>query len=216
MKLKVCGLSNPIEVDTCVSHHVDYCGFILNYPKSHRYISLEKAKNLTNINKGNTKYVGVLVNPTEEELITFSKLNLDYFQLYGNYDSTRLKKLKEKFKKKIITTIQVKNKDDVNKYKLVESESDIILWDSSGYEESLSWDFNWLKSIPVKTQKMIAGNITIDKLKNLAQLTDIVDVSGALETNKVKDIIKIKKFTNKIKIINDANKKKYSSNRSIR
>ena len=99
MKLKVCGLSNPIEVDTCVSHHVDYCGFILNYPKSHRYISLEKAKKLTNINKGNTKYVGVLVNPTEEELITFSKLNLDYFQLYGNYDSTRLKKLKEKFKK---------------------------------------------------------------------------------------------------------------------
>ena len=68
MKLKVCGLSNPIEVDTCVSRRVDYCGFILNYPKSHRYISLDKAKNLTNINKGNTKYVGVLVNPTEEEL----------------------------------------------------------------------------------------------------------------------------------------------------
>jgi phosphoribosylanthranilate isomerase len=212
MKLKVCGLSNPIEVDTCVSHHVDYCGFILNYPKSHRYISLEKAKNLTNINKGNTKYVGVLVNPNEEELITFSKLNLDYFQLYGNYDSIMLKKLKEKFKKKIITTIQVRNKDDVNKYKLVESESDIILWDSTGYEESLSWDYNWLKSIPVKKKKMIAGNITIDKLENLVELTDIVDVSGALETNKVKDINKIKKFTKKIKIINDADKKKYSFN----
>jgi phosphoribosylanthranilate isomerase len=37
------------------------------------------------------------------------------------------------------------------------------------------------------------------------ELADIVDVSGALETNKVKDINKIKKFTNKIKIINDAN-----------
>ena len=205
MKLKVCGLSNPIEVDTCVSHHVDYCGFILNYPKSHRYISLEKAKKLTNINKGNTKYVGVLVNPTEEELITFSKLNLDYFQLYGNYDSNKLKKLKEKCKKKIITTIQVKNKDDVNKYKLVESDSDIILWDSSGYEESLSWDYNWLKSIPVKTKKMIAGNITIDKLEDLVELADIVDVSGALETNKVKDIIKIKKFITQIKKINNEN-----------
>ena len=212
MKLKICGLSNPIEVDTCVSHHVDYCGFILNYPKSHRYISLDKAKNLTNINKGSTKYVGVLVNPTEEELITFSRLNLDYFQLYGNYDFSSLKKLREKFKKKIITTIQVKKKDDVNKYKLVESGSDIILWDSSGYEESLSWNYNWLKSIQVKTKKMIAGNITIDKLENLLELADIVDVSGALETNKVKDINKIKKFTNKIKIINDANKKKYSFN----
>ena len=61
MKLKVCGLSNPIEVETCVELNVDYCGFILNYPKSHRYISLDKAKDLTDINKGKTKYVGVLV-----------------------------------------------------------------------------------------------------------------------------------------------------------
>jgi phosphoribosylanthranilate isomerase len=84
MKLKACGLSNPIEVETCVSLNVNYCGFILNYVKSHRHVSLVKAKNLTNIAKGNTKYVGVLVDPTEEELNVFSQLNLDYFQLYGN------------------------------------------------------------------------------------------------------------------------------------
>ena len=82
MKLKVCGLSNSIEVETCVSLQVNYCGFILNYPKSHRYVTLDKAKNLTNINKKNTKYVGVLVKPTQEELNEFSKLNLDYFQIY--------------------------------------------------------------------------------------------------------------------------------------
>ena len=52
---------------------------------------------------------------------------------------------------------------------------------------------------------MIAGNITIDKLENLVELADIIDVSGALETNKVKDIIKIKKFTTEIKKIADAN-----------
>ena len=100
MKLKVCGLSNPIEVETCVELNVDYCGFILNYPKSHRYISLDKAKDLTDINKGKTKYVGVLVKPSENELNQFSKLNLDYFQLYGNYKSDELIKIKEKFKKK--------------------------------------------------------------------------------------------------------------------
>ena len=31
MKLKVCGLSKPYEVETCVSLQVDYCVFILNY-----------------------------------------------------------------------------------------------------------------------------------------------------------------------------------------
>ena len=52
---------------------------------------------------------------------------------------------------------------------------------------------------------MIAGNITKEKLIDLSQLADIVDVSGALETNKVKDINKIKKFTAEIKKINYEN-----------
>ena len=52
---------------------------------------------------------------------------------------------------------------------------------------------------------MVAGNVDIDKLDNISNLADIVDVSGALETNKLKDIDKIKKFLNKIKEINDKN-----------
>ena len=205
MKLKVCGLSSSTEVETCVSLGVNYCGFILNYPKSHRYVTLDKVKNLTNIYKKNTKYVGVLVKPTQEELNKFSKLNLDYFQLYGDYNSRQLIKIKDKFKKKIISTIQVKKKEDIDKYKLIENDSNIILWDSSGYEESLSWDYNWLKPVSTKVEKMIAGNITFDKIKNLVNLADTIDVSGALETNKVKDINKIKKFTAEIRKISHAN-----------
>ena len=205
MKLKACGLSNPIEIETCVSLNVNYCGFILNYPKSHRYISLDKARELTKINKGNTKYVGVLVEPTIKQLNQFSELNFDYFQLYGNFHPDELISIKDKFKKKIISSIQVKKKEDIDNYKLVESNSDIILWDSSGYEESLSWDYNWLKSVSTKVEKMVAGNITIDKIKNLVNLADTIDVSGALETNKVKDINKIKEFTAEIKKISHEN-----------
>ena len=205
MKLKVCGLSNSVEVETCVSLNVNYCGFILNYPKSYRNISLDKAKNLTSIKKENTKYVGVLVKPTDEELSQFSKINLDYFQLYGNFSSEELIKIKKKFKINIITTIQVKKKDDIDRYKLIENASDIILWDSSGYEESLSWNYKWLKPVSTKIEKMIAGNITIDKVNDLKGLADTIDVSGALETNKVKDIDKIKKFTSEIKNISYEN-----------
>ena len=199
MKLKACGLSNPIEVETCISLNVNYCGFILNYPKSHRFISLKTAKDLTNIEKVNSKFVGVLVQPSQEELDQFSKLNLDYFQLYGDYSSEELLEIKKKFEKKIIATIQVKKREDVDNFKLIESGSDIILWDSSGYEESLSWNYKWLKPIVIKVEKMVAGNITIDKIKDLVGLADTIDVSGALETNKVKDIDKIKKFIAEIK-----------------
>ena len=205
MELKVCGLSNPIEVETCISNNANYCGFILNYPKSHRYISLDKAKDLTSIDKKNSKYVGVLVEPSEEELNKFSKLNLDYFQLYGEYNVPRLIEIKKKFKKKLISTIQVKSKEDISGYKLVEAGSDIILWDSSGYEKSLSWNFRWLETVSTKVNKMVAGNISIDKIQDLVGLADIVDVSGALETNKVKDINKIIEFAAKIKKISYEN-----------
>ena len=56
--------------------------------------------------------------------------------------------------------------------------------------------------MPSSVTKMLAGNINIDILDSLKEITDIVDVSGALETDQVKDIIKIKKFLDKIKKIN--------------
>ena len=205
MKLKVCGLSRPVEVETCIKNDVNFCGFILNYSKSHRYISYKKAQKLLSIKKNKTQYVGVLVNPSSEELKKFSQLDLDYFQLYDQYSSKSLNDIKNKFQKKIITTIQVKNKSDIELYKKIEDESDIILWDSIGYEKSLSWNHDWIKDIKIKGEKMIAGNITKDKLSDLSKLADIVDVSGALETNKVKDIKKIEDFVTHVKKINNEN-----------
>tara|TARA_B100001167_G_scaffold127695_1_gene79861 strand:- start:91 stop:708 length:618 start_codon:yes stop_codon:yes gene_type:complete len=205
MKVKICGLSTAKQVKTCVELGANYCGFILNYPKSHRYIQLEKAKELTNIKKKNTEYVGVLVNPKNKELEKFSKLNIDYFQIYGNFNEQFISKIKSKYKKKIIVAIQVKKEEDVFNYKKFEKVADIILWDSSGLENSISWNFEWIKLIPNNVIKMIAGNINIDKLEKIFKLADIVDVSGALETNKVKDILKIKNFLNRIKKINNEN-----------
>ena len=62
-----------------------------------------------------------------------------------------------------------------------------------------------MKGVSIKGEKMVAGNITLDKLDFINELTDSIDVSGALETNKVKDINKIKKFISEIKRLNDAN-----------
>ena len=205
MKVKICGLSTAEQVQTSIKYGADFCGFILNYPKSHRFIEFEKAKELTKIEKKNTKYVAVLVNPNEDELEKFSKLNIDYFQIYGNYNSNLISNIKSKFNKKIIATIQVKNKKDVLNYKQFQDVADIILWDSSGLELSLDWNFDWIRSVPNNITKMIAGNINIDKLKKILKLADIVDVSGALETNKVKDIIKIKNFLNSLKKLNNEN-----------
>ena len=205
MKVKVCGLSKPDNVKFCIDNGVSYCGFILNYPKSHRFVSNKIATELMSIPKGDTKYVGVLVNPKMNELEKFSNLNLDYFQIYGNYDQNILQNIKLKFKKKIIVALQINSKKDVLDYKNFEQVADIILWDSSGLEQSLEWNYEWIKFVPNHIKKMIAGNINIDKLEKVSKLADIVDVSGALETNKVKDNNKIKKFLERIKNLNDKN-----------
>ena len=205
MKVKICGLTEAENVQACIDGKADFCGFILNYPKSHRFITYEKAKELTNISKYGTKYVGVLVEPKESELEKFSKLNIDYFQIYGNYNKIILKNIRSKYNKKIITALQIKSEEDVYSYKNFEEVSDIILWDSSGLERSLSWNYNWIKSVPKHITKMVAGNININKLEMISKLADIVDVSGALEINKVKDITKINNFLKKIQEINEQN-----------
>ena len=147
--------------------------------------------------------VGVLVDPTIEELKFFSNLNLDYFQIYGDLNASQIVEIKSKYNKRIIMALQIKNEQDVLKYKTYEKVADIILFDSSGLHRSLSWNYNWIKAVPSSIVKMLAGNVSIDMLENLKQITDIVDVSGALETDHVKDIVKIKKFLDKIKQIND-------------
>jgi phosphoribosylanthranilate isomerase len=202
MQAKVCGLSTPEQVEKCIEYSANFCGFILNYKKSHRFIDYQTAEQLTKINRKNTSYVGVLVNPTTTEFKTFANLSLDYFQVYGNFDAEQISEIKAKYKKKIIVSLQIKNEQDVSKYKTYEKVADIILFDSSGLHKSLSWDYNWIKTVPSSVTKMLAGNINIDILDSLKEITDIVDVSGALETDQVKDIIKIKKFLDKIKKIN--------------
>jgi len=203
MQVKVCGLKTTEEVKTCVSNHSNYCGFILNYKKSHRFINYQTAEKLMQINKQTSFYVGVLVNPSEEEFKKFSNLDLDYFQIYGNYSEKQINEIKINYKKKIIMSLQIKQEQDILKYKIYEKVADIILFDSSGLHQSLSWNYNWIKQVPSSITKMLAGNINIDMLENLKKITDIVDVSGALETDKVKDLNKIKNFLKKIKQIND-------------
>jgi phosphoribosylanthranilate isomerase len=203
MQAKICGLTTAEQVKTCISYGTNFCGFILNYKKSHRFIDYQTAKQLTQINKQGSFYVGVLVNPSESELKKFSNLSLDYFQIYGDYSKEQLKEIKINYKKKIIISLQIKQEQDILKYKIYEDVADIILFDSSGLHQSLSWNYNWIKQVSSSITRMVAGNISIDTLENLIQITDIVDVSGALETDKVKDLSKIKNFLKKIKQIND-------------
>ena len=82
--------------------------------------------------------------------------------------------------------------------------ADIVLFDSKGYEKSLSFDHQLIKNLKMDKELMLAGNINIkDNLQNYKELADILDISGGLETSGLKDISKINIFLKKVKQIND-------------
>ena len=91
----------------------------------------------------------------------------------------------------------------MRRYKAYENVSEIILFDSKGYEKSISFDHNFLNEVEDHVKKMIAGNIKIEDVNNFKNKHYILDVSGDLESSKgVKDINKIDKFLNTVHNIN--------------
>ena len=201
--LKICGVSDPETLNYILNHNhkPTMIGFITNYEKSKRFVKLEKLKDLINIDKKQVKFVSVLVNPDDEILEKIKDFNFDYYQLY-DVNPARTKEIKSKFKKKIITAINVSSKDDVIKYKGYTEISDIILFDSKGYHKSESFDHSLLDDVPSDLSKMIAGNIQINDIPNFKNKEFIVDLSGALEDQYgKKDINKINKLLNLFKKI---------------
>ena len=205
MKLKICGISDSktLEYLTTHPHPPEYIGFIVNYLKSKRFVELDKLKDLLKIKKKNSMYVAVLVNPNNDILEKIKDLPFDYYQIY-DCSPNEIKYIKEKYQKKIIVAITIKNQNDVIKFIEYNECADIVLFDSKGYEKSLSFDHQLIKNIKTNKELMLAGNIHIeDNLQNYKEITDIIDISGDLETSGLKDTSKINIFLNKIKQIND-------------
>ena len=205
MKSKICGISDSETLKYLTNHSnpPQYIGFIVNYPKSRRFISYNKLKELLKIDKKNSEYVAVLVRPDENILEKIKDLPFDYYQIY-DCSSNEVSSIKEKYKKKIIIAITIKDQNDVIKYMDYSEFADIVLFDSKGYEKSISFDHQLIKNLKINKELMLAGNIQIeDNLESYKKIADIVDISGGLETAGIKDILKINIFLNKVKQIND-------------
>ena len=205
MKSKICGISDSKTLEHLINHPnpPQFIGFIVNYPKSKRFVNYTQLKELLKISKKNSKYVAVLVCPDENILEQIKDLPFDYYQIY-NCSPNEIKTIIKKYNKKIIVAITVKDQKDVIKYMEYKKFADIILFDSKGYEKSISFDHQLIKNLKINKELMLAGNIQIeDNLENYREIADIIDISGGLETSGLKDISKINIFLNKIKKIND-------------
>ena len=84
MRVKVCGMTKPEQVQELEDMGVDFAGFIF-YPRSPRYVyksmPCEQLKKI----RGNINKVGVFVNaPVEEVLKAVDDCGLHMVQLHGD------------------------------------------------------------------------------------------------------------------------------------
>tara|TARA_B100000242_G_scaffold96084_1_gene65767 strand:- start:114 stop:737 length:624 start_codon:yes stop_codon:yes gene_type:complete len=197
---KICGISDTETLNFIINHPYPpkFVGFICNYPKSSRYIETKNLKKLLDVKKNKCEFVAVLVKPDQEILEKIKNLPFDYYQLY-DCTPNEIKIIKQKYQKKIITALTIKDKSDVDKHKLFSDITDIYLFDSKGYEKSQGFDHNLIKNIKLNKELMLAGNIKFnDNLKNYEKITDFIDLSGGLETSGLKDTSKIEIFLNNL------------------
>lgn len=200
---KICGVKDSQTLKYITNHKYPpkMIGFICNWPKSKRFVSDDQLKELLKIDKKGTSYVAVLVNPDDNTLEKVKDLPFDYYQLY-DCEPQKIKTIKEKYNKKIISVVTVEEEKDVLKYKDFEDVSDVILFDSKGYHNSVSFDHNYLDKVNTKLSLMIAGNIKIEDVPNLKDKNFCIDMSGGLETEGIKDTNKIDKFLNSVHNLN--------------
>jgi phosphoribosylanthranilate isomerase len=197
---KICGISDLDTLNFIINHPYppQFIGFICNYKKSSRYVEVEQLNELLKLDKKKSNFVAVLVKPDEIILEEIKHLPFDYYQIY---DSTpdEIKEIKQKYNKKIITALTIKDETDVEKYQLFSEVTDIYLFDSKGYEKSMAFDHSLIEKIKINKPLMIAGNIQVnDNLDNYKKIADIIDISGGLETSGIKDKSKIDIFLNKV------------------
>ena len=197
---KICGIKDSDTLNFIINYPYapKFIGFICNYPKSSRYVTVNDLKKLLNIKKNKSKFVAVLVRPKDEILEEIKSLPFDYYQLY-DCTPDEIKNIKQKYQKKIITALTIKDENDVIKYKAFTDVTDIYLFDSKGYEKSQGFNHKLIKNIKLNKELMLAGNIKFDdNLRNYKKIANYLDLSGGLETSGLKDISKIKIFLNNL------------------
>ena len=153
---KICGISDLDTLNFVINHQYppQFIGFICNYKKSSRYVEVEKLNELLTLDKKKSNFVAVLVKPDEEILEKIKHLPFDYYQIY-DCTPEEIKKIKERYNRRIIAALTIKDERDVLKYHLFSEVTDIYLFDSKGYEKSMAFDHKLIKKIKVSRETLI-------------------------------------------------------------
>jgi len=201
MKIKVCGMKDPQNINEVASLLPDFLGFIF-YKKSARYVEeIPLRKVLFNLDSG-IERVGVFVDEASEIVVGLcNRLGLSHAQLHGKESPEYCAQI-QKAGISVIKVFHMGETFDLDQIKPYENCSDLILFDTKTKDYGGSgkhFDWNLLKRYTSETPFLLSGGISsedITKIKEL-QIPQLwgIDVNSRVEISPAnKDVNKVKEL----------------------
>ena len=188
-KIKLCGLSRPVDIDYVNQAKPDYCGFIVNFPKSRRNVTPEQVRALTARLSGDIIPVGVFVDESVETVAgLLEDGTIAVAQLHGHEDEAYLAALRKLTSKPIWQAFQIRSAADLERAK--SSTANLVLLDS-GQGSGVTLDWRILADFP--RPFVLAGGLTAENIPAAVQQVKpyAVDLSSGVETEGYKDYEKM-------------------------
>ena len=188
-KIKLCGLSRPADIDYVNQVKPDYCGFIVNFPKSRRNVTPEQVRALTARLSGDIIPVGVFVDESVETVAgLLEDGTIAVAQLHGHEDEAYLAALRKLTAKPIWQAFQIRSAADLERAK--SSTANLVLLDS-GQGSGVTLDWSILADFP--RPFVLAGGLTAENIPTAVQQVKpyAVDLSSGVETEGYKDYEKM-------------------------
>jgi len=202
VRVKICGITNLEDAIASVIAGCDALGFVF-YKKSPRYITPEKAEKIIRLIPKDISKVGVFVNALERDIREIArKCKLDLLQFHGDESPEFCCKFKPY---KVIKAFRVKDKIDSEN--ILRHKTFAYLFDAFAKTKfgGTGKAFNWrlLKNIRRLKQKIfLSGGLNTQNVKEALKIVhpQWVDVSSSVEIRPgKKDHKKVKQFIETIK-----------------
>lgn len=196
MKVKICGLTRPEDIQTVNRYRPDYIGFVINFPQSRRNLSPEQAYQLKTNLSSEIPAVGVTVNQSlSDNAALLNTSTVDIIQLHGQEDDAFIRELQMRTGKPVWKAFRIRSQMDLEAAR--RSSADLVLLDN-GYGTGKAFDWTLVRDIG--RPFALAGGLQIENIGDAIYMHPyLLDISSGAETNGVKDAQKIHMLIKKIR-----------------
>ncbi|WP_300346218.1 phosphoribosylanthranilate isomerase [uncultured Oscillibacter sp.] len=190
-KIKICGLFRPCDIEYVNAVRPDWCGFIVNFPKSHRNRTPDQVRALRRGLAEGVVPVGVFVDqPVEDVAALLNDGTISVAQLHGHEDAAYIAALRAAAPgHPVWRAFKVRGPEDLEAAGA--SPADLVILDN-GYGTGETFD--WSMAGGVARPFLLAGGLTPENIPDAIRLLHPygLDISSGVETDKQKDPEKIR------------------------